>query len=114
MICTPDLLHKISHCKVDKLDTMLTDKHNPIQLSINIEESISREDRPLKGTESTTKECITKCKRDDSKKEEYKMAFDERKINDIFDIVTALNATETTQDSMDIIANNLRDILGTS
>ena len=38
------------------------------------------------------------------------MAFDERKINDIFDIVTALNATETTQDSMDIIANNLKEI----
>ena len=110
MICTPDLLHKISHCKVDKLDTMLTDKHNPIQLSINIEESISHEDRSLKGTESTIKECITKCKWDDCKKEEYKMAFDERKINEIFDIVTALNATETTQDSMDIIANNLKEI----
>ena len=110
MICTPDLLHKISHCKVDTLDYTLSDKHNPIQLSINVEGSITREDRPLKETEIPAKESITKCKWNDSKKDEYQMSFDERKINNIFDIVAALNVTETTQDSMDSIANDLKDI----
>ena len=110
MICTPDLLHKISHCKIDMLDTMLSDKHHPIQLSIKVEESIIRENKPLKGTENPAKECITKCKWNDNKKEEYQMSFDERKINDIFNIVTTANANETTQDSMDSIANGLKEI----
>ena len=38
------------------------------------------------------------------------MSFDERKINHIFDMVATLNGTETTQDSMDNIANDLKEI----
>ena len=110
MICTPDLLHKISHCEVDTLDYTISDKHNPIQLSINVEGNITREDRPLEETEIPAKESITKCKWNDSKKDEYQMSFDERKINNISDIVAAFNVTETTQDSMDSIANDLKDI----
>ena len=110
MLCTPDLLHKISHCEVDGFCFMMSDKHNPIQLSIKMEESITQEDKSSKGIETSAKECITKCKWDDSKKEEFQMCFNDSKINDIFDIVSTVNATNTTQVSMDNIAKNLKEI----
>ena len=110
MLCTPDLLHKISHCEVDGFCFMMSDKHNPIQLSIKMEESITQEDKSSKGIETPAKECITKCKWDDSKKEEFQMCFNDSKINDIFDIVSTVNATNATQESMDNIAKNLKEI----
>ena len=38
------------------------------------------------------------------------MSFDERKINHIFDVVSSANAIETTQNSMDNIVNELKEI----
>ena len=110
MICTPDLLHKIAHCDIDIFDPLLSDKHKPIQLSINMEENITHEVSSIKEIGNSTKECITKCKWNDDKKDEYQMNFDERKINHIFDVVSSANAIETTQNSMDNIVNELKEI----
>ena len=110
MICTPDLLQKIQDCSIDILCTTLSDKHNPVRLKINLGENIRHENNSSTTNENITHESSAKCKWDDEKKLEFQMSFDETKINELFLNLSSANATVISQEEMDNIAKNLKDI----
>ena len=110
MICTPDLLQNIQDYTVDIFDSMLSDKHSPINVSINLDPDTLNISNSNVTTVNHTKESITKCKWNDEKKVEFQMSFDESKINDIFLTLSSINETEISQENMDLISNDLKDI----
>ena len=110
MICTPDLLQKIQDCTIDVFDPLLSDKHNPINVRINLGENIRKVNSPSTTDGSNINEYSAKCKWDEEKKAEFQMCFDETKINDIFLNLSSANATVISQDAMDNIAKDLKDI----
>ena len=110
MICTPDLLEKIQDCTIDVFDPLLSDKHNPINVRINLGENIRQENSSSTTDGSNTNEYSAKCKWDEEKKAEFQMSFDETKINDISLNLSSANATVISQDAMDNIAKDLKDI----
>ena len=110
MICTPDLLEKIQDCTIDVFDPLLSDKHNPINVRINLGENIRQENSSSTTDGSNTDEYSAKCKWDEEKKAEFQMSFDETKINDISLNLSSANATVISQDAMDNIAKDLKDI----
>ena len=72
MICTPDLLQNIQDCTVDIFDSMLSDKHSPINVSINLDPDTVNISKSNVTTVNHTKESITKCKWNDEKKSNFK------------------------------------------
>merc|ERR1712055_179131 len=110
MICTPDLLQNIQNFTVDIFDPMLSDKHSPISVSINLEQDLSQK-RSLHITNGNNIEkCITKCKWNDERRIEFSMSFDENKIDDIFLTLSSARNTEISQVHMDSISSDLKDI----
>ena len=111
MICTPDLLQNIQNFTVDIFDPMLSDKHSPISVSINLEQDLSQK-RSLHITNGNNIEkCITKCKWNDERRIEFSMSFNENKIDDIFLTLSSASNTEISQVHMDSISSDLKDIL---
>ena len=66
MICSPDLLHKIEDFTIGIFDPLLSDKHSPLKVSINLENNSQENSSPM-ADERNVEECIAKCKWDNSK-----------------------------------------------
>ena len=111
MICTPDLLPKVSTFDIDIFDECLSDKHNPIHASINISHNNIPVIKPNAVDEADKANARLRCKWDESKKDAYKHSFDMGDIDDIVRKVSAFNLTEATQSKIDDIANHLKNIL---
>ena len=109
MICTPDLLHNIKDFTIGIFDPLLSDKHSPINISINLENNY-HVNTTTTTEENSTDECIIKCKWDDSKKVEYQMSFDESKIDIIYQTLSSANNMDVSQDTIDNITNDLKEI----
>ena len=109
MICTPDLLHRVTHCAIDKFDPEMSDKHCPIELTVNTSVNLTQEASTRIEDEHATKKTTTKCKWDDRKKEDYKMSFDEAKITGMFNTLFNINTSTVTQESMEMIATDLKE-----
>merc|ERR1711874_481023 len=108
MICSPDLLHKIEDFTIGIFYPLLSDKHSPLKVSINLENNSQENSSPMTD-ERNVEECITKCKWDNSKKVEFQNSFDESKINAIFQTLSSTNITEVSQDSLDNLTNDLKE-----
>ena len=111
MICTPDLLHKISDFYIDCFDPLLSDKHNPVHASIQLTNRQSNLKVSQNIDETIHKNHKAKCKWDDSKQCEYQISFDEDKIDAILVNICSADSNEITQDTMDNITNGLEDLL---
>ena len=110
MICTPDLLHNIKDFTINTFEPLLSDKHSPINISINIENNSHTSTAIIK-EEISTDESFIKCKWEDSKKVEFQMSFDESKINDIYHTLSSVNSTAVSQDTINTMTNSLKEIL---
>ena len=74
VICTPDLLPNITNFTIDKLCTLLSDKHNPINVNINLGNSLHQDNTASthnSNINDTTHANKVKCKWENSKKEDY-------------------------------------------
>ena len=87
----------------------MSDKHCPIELTVNTSIKLPQEASTRIEDEHNTKKTTTKCKWDDNKKEDYKMSFDEAKITGMLNTLSNINISTVTQDSMEIIAADLKE-----
>ena len=109
MICTPDLLKDITDFSVGIFDPLLSDKHDPINISIGGEKN-SHENTPTLTEPSSTTEAIRKCKWDDSKRVEFQASFNENKIDEIYQSLSLAIMTEVSQESMDNVTKSLNEV----
>ena len=113
VLCTPDLLAKVSDFKVDKFDPLLSDKHNPLNVYLNLDKVLY----PKCATDIThsINENIDnnhiKCKWENEKTNDYQNNFEMDKIHDILLYISSINPNEVTVDTINQISDNLRDIL---
>ena len=87
----------------------MSDKHCPIELTVNTSVNLTQEASTRIEDEHATKKTTTKCKWDDRKKEDYKMSFDEAKITGMFNTLFNINTSTVTQESMEMIATDLKE-----
>ena len=109
MICTPDLLKDITDFIVGIFDPLLSDKHNPINISIGGERN-SQENTPTSTEPSSSTEAIRKCKWDDSKRVEFQASFDESKIDEIYQTLSSAITDDVSQESMDNVTKSLNEV----
>ena len=110
MICSPDLLHKIQDCTIDTPCKMMSDKHSPIKVRINLGENITQANCSRNTEECNTNNFGTNCKWDEEKKAEFQMSFDAIKINEFSLNLSLADATAILQDAMENIVKELKDI----
>ena len=95
---------------MDIFDPMLSDKHSPISVSINLGQDHSHKSSLNIPTGNNIEKCITKCKWEDERRIEFSMSFNEDKIDDIFLTLSSASNTEISQVLMDRISNDQKDI----
>ena len=113
VICTPDLLPNLTNFTVDTFDPLMSDKHNPIYVNLNLAKSLHT--NPINTvtdnkTENISNKKQAKCKWDNSKKEAYQNNFDMNKIYDMSINLSTFNKSEATQATVDKITQNLKNI----
>ena len=109
-ICSPDLLSCITDFKVDIFDPLLSDKHNPICITINTVRDKKQPDKPSENIPESNSSFI-KCKWDKDKKDDYEKSFDMNKINNFILKLSQINPHDITHSTMDCIAKELKEIL---
>ena len=113
-ISTHDLLKHITNFTVDKFDPLLSDKHNPIILNLNLAKPSEIAQNTYvsnNNSEVPIEEPIVKCKWDKSKKLDFLNNFDKNKINNISNNLSAILLNDITQTTVENISNDLSDIL---
>ena len=110
VICTPDLLPKLTDFTVHNFCPLLSDKHRPISVSLNLTNSLPDINTDTTNTNNTNTHYI-KCKWDNNKKGEYTQNFDMSKINIISNNLSTLNVDEVTLPMIDSIALGLKEVL---
>ena len=109
MICTPDLLQNIKGFNVGTFDPLLSDKHSPINISINLD-SNSHVSTPTTTDNNDTDKCFIKCKWDDSKKTEFQSCFDESKITSLYQTLSSVDLRNVSQDFMNTTTKALNEV----
>ena len=102
-ICSPNILKNIEDFYIDDFDPLLSDKHSPVCISLYLGEpdtQIIDTPHPPDTSENDSSKRI-KCKWDEQKKDEYKLNFDEQKINAIMQTLSTTVSNELTQTSLD-------------
>ena len=110
-ICTPDLFPKITDFTVDNFDNLLSDKHNPIVVNLNLVSNKMTPNNQMTKDKIISEDIHVKCKWDESKKDEYKLNFDMSKINTSYLNLSEINATEITQEKIDNLSEDIKNIL---
>ena len=113
VLCTPDLLPNITDFTVHDFDPLLSDKHRPISVSLNLTKSLHdiNTEPTNKNEADNTKTHYIKCKWDSSKKGEYIQNFDMNKIDTISNTLSTVNMGGVTLPWIDSIAQDLKDLL---
>ena len=74
VICTPDLLPNITHFSVNNFDPLYSDKHKPISVNLNLNNSLHVNNNAIKQNNKPdllADKTYVKCQWDDSKKDDY-------------------------------------------
>ena len=103
----------MSDFKVDKFDPLLSDKHNPLNVYLNLDKALYSNcttDKTYCINDNLDKTHI-KCKWENEKTNDYQNNFEMDKIHDILLYVSSINPSEVTIDTINRISDNLRDIL---
>ena len=113
-LCTPDLLSKLTDFQVDKFDPLLSDKHNPINVYLNLAKPLYSKST-AKYTHISNENIIdkqhVKSKWDNQKADDFQNNFEMDKIHNISIELSSVNPREATVDTISSISDNLRDIL---
>merc|ERR1712215_655515 len=112
VICTPDLLPNITDFTVHDFCPLLSDKHRPISVSLDLTSTLSDTNTYTTHTNDThnANTHYTKCKWDNSKKGEYMQNFDTSKINNISNNLSAINMSKILLPIIDSFAQELKDL----
>ena len=112
VICTPDLLPNLTDFTVHNFCPLLSDKHRPISVSLNMTKSLPDTKTDTTNTNETnnTNTHYTRCKWDNSKKGEYTQNFDMGKIKNISNNLSTLNVGEVTLPMIDNLTQGLKDL----
>ena len=109
-ICSPDLFPYITDFKVDIFDPLLSDKHSPICITVNL---VKDRNQPITSKQEIPvgNSYVVKCKWENPNEDEYKKSFDMGKINSYLLKLSQVNPYDITHGGIDCIANELKDIL---
>ena len=110
IMCTPDLLHRVSDFDVDPFDPALSDKHNPVYVVINLDKNKPNADINERLENQNQNVYNVKSKWDEDKKIEFRLAYDETKINEMLLNICSIDANDVTIASMDNTISVLKDI----
>ena len=109
-ICSPDLFPFIKDFKIDIFDPLLSDKHSPICLNVNLINDINQPNTVQQQIPLSNSDIIN-CKWDYNKEKEYKMSFDIGKVNSFVLKLYKINSCDITQSTVNCISNDLNKIL---
>ena len=109
-ICSPDLFSCITDFKVDIFDPLLSDKHNPICITVNMVRDKKKTDNPVE-KKSVIDSNIIRYKWEIAKKVEYEKSFDMGKISSLILKLSQVNPQSISHGTVDCFAEILRDIL---
>ena len=110
-MCTPDLFAYINDFTVDIFDRLLSDKHCPIIVTINVDNTKIVNQKPANTRDNITNPIVEKVKWDDSKKMDYKEGFDMDKIHILDSKIDTIVTNIVTSGSMEEISKSLNNIL---
>ena len=85
-MCSPNLFANITEFSIDIFDRLLSDKHCPIKLTINVDNTKVSEQMPNNTNDNSGSPIVEKVKWSDSRVEDYEKAFDINKIMENKDI----------------------------
>ena len=113
VLCTPELLANITNFTVDPLDKLLSDKHKPIHITVNLAKNL-----PSVQTHSTDHldkdfnitEPIKKSEWDKSKSDEYQKHFDMDKIQNMSYNLSLVNLGEITEETVNVFSGDLKNL----
>ena len=109
-ICTPDLFPYITDFRVDIFDPLLSDKHSPICITVNI---VKDKNQPSNSNQETSvsNSNVVKSTWEDKRKDEYQKSFDMGKVDSYILKLSQVNPYDITHDSLDCLANDFKYIL---
>ena len=107
-MCSPDLFANIKDFSVDIFDQLLSDKHNPINITMNVNNSKTDKQKPNNVNE--TNSIVDKVKWDDSRRKEYEKGFDMNKIYIVDSNIDTMVTNVTTRDGVEDISKKLNVI----
>ena len=111
VICTPDLLPNLTDFTVHNFCPLLSDKHRPISVNLNMTKPPPDNNTDTTNTDETnTNTHYTRCKWDSNKKGEYTQNFDMSKINNISNNLSTLNVGEVTLPMIDSLTQGLNEL----
>ena len=90
---------------------MLSDKHCPIIVTINVDNTKIVNQKPANTRDNITNPIVEKVKWDDSKKMDYKEGFDMDKIHILDSKIDTIVTNIVTSGSMEEISKSLNNIL---
>ena len=109
IICSPDLFSNIIDFSVDIFDRLLSDKHNPLNITINVDSTNTYKQKTI-NTKNVTIPIVDKVKWNDGKEGDYEDGFD---MNDIHFLDLNLDTIFTnvvTRDGVEEISKKLSKI----
>ena len=109
-MCSPDLFANIHDFSVDTFDRLLSDKHCPINITINVENNNINKQRCVDTDDNIANPIVEKVKWDDKKEEDYKREFDMNKIHTLDLNVDSIMTNVVTRDGIEDISKYLNDI----
>ena len=113
VICTPDFLPYITHFSVNNFDPLYSDKHKPISVNLNLNNSLHVNNNAIKQNNEpdlSADKTYIKCQWDDSKKDDYQKNFDMNKIQNLSLKLSAVNTNDTTLSVIDNLTLDLQNI----
>ena len=108
-ICSPDLFSNIVDFSVDIFDRLLSDKHNPVTITINVDNTKIFKQNTIK-TNDITIPMVEKVKWDDSREGDYEKEFDMNKINCLDLNLDNIITNSVTQNGVEEISKKLGNI----
>ena len=110
-MCSPNLFANITEFSIDTFDRLLSDKHSPINLTINVDNTKISKQMPNNINDNRGSPIVEKVKWNDSREEDYEKAFDMNEINSLDLNLDNIMTNVITSDNIEEISKKLNNIL---
>jgi len=113
VIASPHLFTKITNFYVDTFDNFLSDKHNPICLSLTCNQILDLTSIPIREkymVEDTQPQCFVQTRWDDTMTDVYKEAFNELEIDGLVALLDNVDVMNANQKDIDGLTSKMCNI----
>ena len=110
-MCSPSLFANITEFSIDTFDRLLSDKHSPINLTINVDITNVDKQMPNNTDVNIVSPIVNKVKWNDGRVEDYEKAFDMNEINNLDLNLDTIITNVITTDNIEEISKKLNNIL---